>query len=42
MCSAFEVAVGNIVLIVELHFLNASENSVMPSLTSMSTVNNNT
>ena len=29
-------------LIVELHFLNASENSVMPSLTSMSTVNNNT
>ena len=26
----------------ELHFLNASENNVMPSLTSMSTVNNNT
>ena len=33
---------GNIVLIVELHFLNASENSLMPSLTSTSTVNNNT
>ena len=33
---------GNIVLIVELHFLNASENNVMPSLTSTSTVNNNT
>ena len=29
-------------LIVELHFLNASENNVMPSLTSTSTVNNNT
>ena len=29
-------------LIVELHFLNASENSVMLSLTSTSTVNNNT
>ena len=29
-------------LIVELHYLNASENSVMPSLTSTSTVNNNT
>ena len=26
----------------ELHFLNASENNVMPSLTSTSTVNNNT
>ena len=42
MCSAFEVTVGNIVLIVELHFLNASENSVMPSLTSTSTANYNT
>ena len=40
--SAFEVTVGNIVLIVELHFLNASENSVMPSLTSTSTANYNT
>ena len=36
------MTVGNIVLIVELHFLNASENNVMPSLTSTSTVNNNT
>ena len=42
MCSAFEVTVGNIVLIVELHFPNASENSVMPSLTSTSTANYNT
>ena len=40
--SAFEVAIGNIVLIVELHFLNASENSMMPSLTSTSTANYNT
>ncbi|KAK8817903.1 hypothetical protein WA577_005805 [Blastocystis sp. JDR] len=36
------LTVGNIVLIVELHFLNASENAMMPSLTCTSTVNNNT
>ena len=42
ICSAFEVIVGDIVLIVELHFLNASENIMMPSLTSMSTVSKNT
>ena len=34
--------VGNILLIVELYFLNASESIMMPSLTSTSTVNNNT
>ena len=40
--SAFEVTIGNIVLIVVLHFLNASESIMMPSLTSTSTANYNT
>ena len=42
ICCAFEVTIDSIVLIVELHFLNASESIMMPSLTSTSTASYNT